>query len=155
MKGSKLSSKTKDKMSVVKKGKYIKRKNNLLNLEQAYKIKKFLIDGLTPKEIMNIMEVPYRAINHILSSNTYSYVEVDGWEEFQNLRKKGKGIPSVNKKYNNLTKEDLEIVYNKYLELNSLRKTAKFFDKSAGFVSYRIDLYRKRYVNPVPSLDEN
>lgn len=153
--GTKLSSETKNKMSATRKGKYIKRKNNLLNLDQVYKIKKFLIDGLTPKEIMEILGIEYKAINHILSSNSYAYVKVDGWEEFQNLRKKKKGVPSVNKKYNSLEKEDLEIVYNKYLELKSLRKTAEFFNKSAGFVSYRIDLYKKRYVNPVPSLNEN
>lgn len=155
MMGSVLSLETKNKMSETRKGKYIKRKNNLLSLEQAYEVKKLLIDGLTPKEITNIMNIPYRAINHILSSNTYSYVEVNGWEEFQNNRKKDKGIPSVNKKSNSLKKEDLEIVYNKYLELKSLRKTAQFFNKSHGFVSYRINLYKKYYVNPVPSLNEN
>lgn len=155
MMGSVLSLETKNKMSEARKGKYIKRKNNLLSLEQAYEVKKLLIDGLTPKEITNIMNIPYRAINHILSSNTYSYVKVNGWEEFQNNRKKGKGIPSVNKKSNSLKKEDLEIVYNKYLELKSLRKTAQFFNKSHGFVSYRINLYKKYYVNPVPSLNEN
>lgn len=153
--GTKLSSETKNKMSTTRKGKYIKRKNNLLNLDQVYKIKKFLIDGLTPKEIMSILGIEYKAINHILSSNSYAYVKVDGWEEFQNSRKKKKGVPSVNKKYNSLEKEDLEIVYNKYLELKSLRKTAEFFNKSVGFVSYRIDLYKKRHVNPVPSLNEN
>ena len=98
MLGSKLSEETKKKMSDARKGKHIDRKTNVLNEELARGIKERLVKGMTPKEIMNELGVTYKNINNILSSNTWSYVFVEGWEEFQATRPRKRGVPSVGHK---------------------------------------------------------
>ena len=98
MLGSKLSEETKKKMSASRKGKRICRKTDVLNEELARKIKERLVKGITPKEIMEELEVPYKNINNILSSNSWSCVIVEGWDDFQATRPRGKGVPSVGHK---------------------------------------------------------
>lgn len=98
--GSHASEKTKKKMSESRKGKYVPQKTNVINPEIARKIKEMLIAGIPPKRIMEELNIPYRPINGIISMNTWSHVKVDGWDEFQEKRPKGKGKPSVGIKSN-------------------------------------------------------
>lgn len=98
MLGSKLSEETKKKMSETRKNKFIKTKTQKITPEQAKKIKEMLIEGFTPKEIMNELGVEYKPINGIISANTWRCVYVEGWDEFQQNRPKGKGKPSVGRK---------------------------------------------------------
>lgn len=98
MLGRKATDKTKKKMSETRTGLYVPRKNNSLTLEQVFKIKTMLVDGFTPKEIMNELGIEYKPINGLISRNHYAYVKVDGWDDFLRNRPKGKGKPSVGRK---------------------------------------------------------
>lgn len=84
MMGSKLSEETKSKMSKARKGKRVYRNNDGLTDLQATKIKELLIEGKTSRDIQDIMGIPYKPINAILSNNSYSTVFVEGWDEFYN-----------------------------------------------------------------------
>ena len=149
--GSKASEETKMKMSKSRKGKFIEKKSNKITPEQAKQIKEKLIQGYTPKEIMEELDIEYSPINGIISSNTWSHVYVEGWEDFQNNRKKGKGISSVGKKCRPKSKisiEEAKMYYEKYIELNSLNKTANFFQVGVSVVRKRIKIYRQALCEP-------
>lgn len=96
--GTHLSEETKRKMSKTRTGMFVKTKTQILNPELARKVKEMLIAGRTPKEIMNDLNIPYKPINGIISTDTWKHVKVDGWEDFQANRPKGKGNPSVRRK---------------------------------------------------------
>lgn len=106
MTGKKHTDATKAKMSRTRIGKYIARKNNVLDLSTARKIKERLIKGETPSDIAKDLGVPYKAINGIMSNNTWKCVEVDGWDEYYRNRKT----------YHRLTKEDHDEIYHLYIE---------------------------------------
>ena len=144
--GTKLSEETKIKMSNSRKGKFVKKKTQKITLEQAKEVKERLIQGYTPKEIMEDLGIEYKPINGIISANTWSHVFVEGWDDFQSNRKKGKGISSVGRKCNRKSKislEEAKMYYEKYIELNSLAKTADFFQVSIGVVRKRIKIYKQ------------
>ena len=144
---TKLSEETRKKMSKSRKGKFVKTKTQKITPEQAKIIKERLIQGFTPKEIMNELNIEYRPINGIISSDCWSHVFVEGWEEFQQNRKKGKGISSVGRKSKPTTRkislDEAKIYYEKYIELNSLNKTADFFNTTVGIVRKRIEIYKQ------------
>ena len=127
MVGSKLSDETKAKMSETRKGKHPNRKNDLINREQATAIKQMLMSGLSSGEIMDILNIPYRPINGILSINTWKTAEVEGWEEFYANRKRGKGQFTNGRKPNPNQKTEKQIleIYQIYDECNNISKTAK------------------------------
>lgn len=104
--GSKLPEEVKRKMSETRKGKHVQTKNTVLTPEKAKAVKEMLIEGKTPKEIMQILDIPYKPINAILSANTWAFVEVEGWEEFQKNRPRGKGRPAVGRKFNDISLEE-------------------------------------------------
>lgn len=145
--GTKLSEETRKKMSAARKGKFVKTKTQKITPEQAKIIKEMLIQGFTPKEIMNELNIGYKPINGIISANSWSYVIVEGWEEFRQNRKRGKGISSVGRKSKpsnrKISLDEAKIYYEKYMELHSLQKTADFFNTSIGIVRKRIDIYKQ------------
>lgn len=144
--GSHASEETKRKMSESRKGKIIIKKTNKIAPEQAKEIKQMLIDGFTPKEIMNKLNVEYKSINGIISRNNWANVEVKGWDDFQKNRPRGKGKSSVKRKSSKpskISKEEIISYYNKYLELKSYKKVANFFNVTSGVVERRIKLYKQ------------
>lgn len=96
--GSHATEETKKKMSETRKGKFVKKKTQVLNPELAKQVKEMLVNGSTPKEIMIKLDVSYKPINGIISRNTWAHVIVDGWDEFQANRPRGKGNASVGRK---------------------------------------------------------
>lgn len=87
MMGRKLSQETKSKMSKSRKGKHPIRRNDLLTISEAELVKKLLVSGMAPREIVDRVNVPYKAINGIISKNHYESVRVDGWDEYYAERK--------------------------------------------------------------------
>lgn len=87
MTGSKLSQETRLKMSKSRKGKHPVRCNDLLTIDEAQLVKKMLVSGVSPSEIVRHANVPYKAINGIISKNHYESVIVDGWDEYYAKRK--------------------------------------------------------------------
>ena len=128
MLGTKLSEETKHKMSESRKGKRVYRHNDLLSDEQARQIKQMLVDGYSTYEIRIQLDIPYKAVNGILSSNTYSSIKVDGWNEFRQNRKMSKGKPIGNRhalRHNQKTDEEIVKIrqlYNKYQNISAVAK---------------------------------
>lgn len=91
--GSKLSDSTKQKMSQSRKGKTINRATNKIDAQTAKRIKELLINGYPTGYICEILEVPYKVVNGILSLDNWSSVFVDGWDNFQKCRIRRKGKP--------------------------------------------------------------
>lgn len=87
MLGKKHSSETKKKMSEIHKGKHYNRKNYKLNEDIAREIKTLLVNGIKPSSIPEMINVSYKDINNIMSSNSWNQVYVEGWYEFQSNRK--------------------------------------------------------------------
>ena len=88
--GSKLPEEVKQKMSKTRKGKRIYRHNDALTDEQAIWIKTLFVEGKSSREIQEITKVPYKPINAILSSNSYSTLFVEGWDEFRSKHQQEK-----------------------------------------------------------------
>lgn len=145
--GSHLSEETKEKMSLSRKGKFVQKKTLKITPEQARAIKEKLISGFTPKEIMEELNIDYKPINGIISSNTWAHVKVAGWDEFQKNRKRGKGMASVNRKskpsVEKISTEELKNYYMKYKEIGSLSKTAAFFNTTISKARTRIKKYEQ------------
>lgn len=91
MTGTKLSDETKAKMSSARTGRIIKRKTDVITPQVAFEIKSMFVAGYSSRDIMTALNVPYKPVNMILSSDTWSSVKVDGWEDFQATRIRGKG----------------------------------------------------------------
>lgn len=87
MLGKKASDKTKQKMSDIRKGKYVKRKNDTIPPELIIPIKQALVKNIKPSEVAKMYDVDYKAINRIISNNAWHMFEVDGWDEFLANRK--------------------------------------------------------------------
>lgn len=142
--GTKLSEETKQKMSRIRKGKYIFRPSDTLNEELAYKIKTMLVSGTTATEISKELEIDYKLINNIISNNTWSLVKVDGWEEFRNNR------PT----YKRLTKKDHQEIYRLHIEKGLTKyELADMYSKTVKMIEKIFREQRKLYDNPVPSLN--
>lgn len=82
MLGSKLSDETKAKMAKVRLGKHPIRKNDIMTVDEARRVKEMLVTGCSNSDIINETGVPYRAINSIISNNNYNAIKVDGWDEY-------------------------------------------------------------------------
>ena len=106
MLGSKLPEETKKKMSQSRKGRYVPRGTDKLNEKDARVIKEMLIDGLSPRKIADDLKIDYKLVNNILSLNAWKHVHVNGWDEFQNNRKK----------YSRLSKENHKEIYRLHIE---------------------------------------
>lgn len=143
MRGTKLSEKTKQKMSESKKGKHTVSVSDVLNEELACQIKKLLISGCTASEVSKKMNIDYKLINNIISNNTWSTVKVDGWDEFRNNRAT----------YKRLKPKDHWDIYKLHIE-NGLSKyeLADMYCKTVKMIERIFREQRKLYDNPVPSL---
>ncbi len=91
MLGSHLSEATKKKMSERRKGKRCNHSRQVISEDQAKKIKLLLMNGVPTRDIMEQLNIPYRPINNILSSNSWSTAYVEGWDEFYRNRPRHKG----------------------------------------------------------------
>lgn len=87
MTGKKMSEETKKKMSNSRKGKIVNHKTNVLNVEIAKKIKELLITDMKPSDVAKKLNLKYKLVNGILSTNTWAGVKVEGWDEWRKNRK--------------------------------------------------------------------
>lgn len=142
MTGKKHSKETKLRMSKSKKGKRINFNCYKLNKEQVIEIKRKLISGMKPSIVANEVSVDYKLVNGILSNDTWSNIKVDGWEEFQNTRKRS----------TRLSIDTYDTIYNLYLNGCSKHILAEKYHKNIKTIEYIIRKQRKLYDNPVPSL---
>lgn len=107
MTGKRHSDETKRKMSKVRKGKVnLNSKGILLTPEVAFEIKSRLVNGESATDIAVDIDVDYKIINNIIANNTWSSVEVDGWDDYLRNRKT----------YTRLTKQDHKEIYRLYSE---------------------------------------
>lgn len=144
MLGKKHSEETKEKMSKIRKGKYVYRSSDILNEEVAFHIKQMLVNGYTASEISKELDVGYKLINNIISNNTWSTVYVEGWDEFRNNRKT----------YSRLTKEDHLKIYKLHIDDGlSKYELADMYGKTVKMIERIFREQRKLYDNPVPSLN--
>lgn len=111
MLGRKHSDETKEKMSKARKG-IIHEQLLTLTREQAFEIKTRLINGDTPSFIAKDINIPYKTINNIISNNSYSFVIVDGWDNFRNNRKT----------YHRLTPKEHAEIYRLYIKEGKTKK---------------------------------
>lgn len=143
--GKKLSQETRDKMSKSRSGKpYIKKSTDILTEDEARKIKEMLVNGYSSHDIMKELSVPYKPINAIISRNTWSFVYVDGWDEFRNNRPKGKGTRVSGKFYNTSktkTQEEIQEILDCYKKCGSYNKTAKELKINRETVTKYVNLY--------------
>lgn len=142
MLGKKHSEKTKIKMSIARKGKHQHRSSDKITENDAYNIKKLLIQKYTPSQVSKILHIDYKLINNILSNNTWSHVHVDGWNNFLNGRKT----------FTRLSKADHKEIYRLYTEKNMNKyELANMYGKTVKMIE-KIIRDQKSYDNPVPSL---
>jgi group I intron endonuclease len=127
MTGRKLSLTTKLKMSESRTGQpyTIYRKTTVINDDVAYQIKEMLISGISATEVAKRMNISYKVVNGILSNDTWSHVEVDGWEEYQKNR------PKIYR----LTKEDTEKIRQLAKDGILIKDIAKLYNKSRHTIS--------------------
>ena len=138
------SQETKEKMSKIRKGKYVYRSSDILNEEVAFHIKQMLVNGYTASEISKELDVDYKLINNIISNNTWSTVYVEGWDEFRNNRKT----------YSRITKEDHLEIYKLHIDDGlSKYELADMYGKTVKMIEKIFREQRKLYDNPVPSLN--
>lgn len=121
MTGRKMSKETKLKMSKSQlKRPYVQyKKEDSLSDEEIIQIKQMLISGYKPSNISKKLNVKYKYINNILSSNSWKDIKVDGWDEFLQNRQTYKRLSKADhleicKLYQNgMSKEELIAKYNK------------------------------------------
>lgn len=127
--GKKLSEETKEKMSKARLNKsHIKKKTDSITEKQAREIKKLFVQGFSSHEIMEILNIPYKPINGILSADNWKSVKVDGWEEFKQNRPKGKGSRAQGKfdnKAKSKSKEEIDEILRCYSKYQNYSKVAK------------------------------
>ena len=127
--GSKLSEETKKKMSRSRKGKHQNRKTNVLTLEQAKEIKQRLVNGEKSTQIAKELNVPYKVINNILSNDAFkTTVCVEGWEEFQQSRKRLK----------RLSEQEIEEIYELYDKIGTYQGVARITGRDKEVIKYHI-----------------
>lgn len=125
MTGRKRSIESKAKQSATIKGKpYTYNKvTNVLNDDIAFQIKTLLIQGVPPSKVSKILDVEYKFVNNIISSNTWKHVYVDGWNEFRDNRKIITKITEEEYQnilndyfYNHLSKPKIAEKYNRHIK---------------------------------------
>ena len=126
MLGSKLPESTKRKMSESRKGRHVSRSTDVLNDELAFKIKTMLVQGKCTGDICKELNVPYKLVNSILSCNTWSHVFVEGWDEFQKNRPRGRNCPvnGGNAHSRPKTPEEIKQIRKLYKELGTYNAVA-------------------------------
>lgn len=62
-------------------------------VDDAHRIKTMLVEGYSTGEICDILDIPYRLVNNILSNDAWKNVYVDGWDDFQKSRIRKRGHP--------------------------------------------------------------
>lgn len=127
MTGRKHSLATKLKMSETRSGQLYTRykKTNVITDDIARQIKTMLVSGMTSVEVSKKTKIPYSIINNILSNNTWSHIEVNGWEEFQNSRSK----------IHRLTKEDAEEIRKLAKSGMMIKDIAKLYNRERHAIS--------------------
>lgn len=100
----------------------------LISYETAKKIKELLMKGNTPKEVSVNLDVEYKIVNNIYSSNTYKSVDVEGWDEFYKSHRKNK----------TLTQKEIDRIRELYKANNSI----SFISKITGFSRETIRKYK-------------
>ena len=126
MLGRKHTEETKRKMSEVRKGKRISKKTDVLTPELVKDIKNDLINGMTIKDASLKYDVTYNAVNGLVSNNTWSNVEVEGWENF---------LQNRNKAYR-LTKEDHENIKSLSKQGMSKYELADMYNKNVKTIEW-------------------
>lgn len=144
MLGKHHSEETKMKMSQIRKGRHVDRSTDVLNPDVVTKIKSLLIAGKTASEVSRELNIDYKLINNIISSNTWSSVHVDGWEDFRKSRKT----------YTRLTKDDHKQIYKMFHYDGIDEKTlAAKYHRTIDMIRIIIRNPKNNpYDNPVPSL---
>lgn len=84
---------TKLKMSKSRMGNDYGKVNYVINEHQAFQIKNLLMQGIKPSKIAKDLNVTYKSVNGILSGNSWSIVNVEGWDNYFNNRSKSRRIP--------------------------------------------------------------
>lgn len=136
MTGRKASEETKRKMSETRTNKYIKRKTDVLDIKTARKIKELLIKGQKPSSVAKDLGVDYKLVNGIISNNTWHYVYVEGWDEWQLSRKRSY----------RLSKEEQKKIYDMYSEEDkSIKYLSDLYDKHIETIRKIIKKYKKEY----------
>ena len=129
MTGKKLSEATKNKMSISRTGQSYNRhkSTNILNEDKAHQVKKMLIDGYTPRYISENLSITYNSVNCILSNNTWSNVNVKGWDDFIQNRKT----------YHRLSSQDHLKICDLYYNHNlSVKELSQMYNKTVGMIRY-------------------
>lgn len=114
MLGKKHSDETKKRMSSSRKNK-TQWSKCLISYETAKHIKELLMSGLTPKDVSIKLNIDYKIVNNIYSSNTYKSVYVEGWNEFYKTHRKNKS----------LTQKEINQIQEVYKINNSISLTSK------------------------------
>lgn len=126
MLGKKHSEYTKKLMSDKRKGqRYTRyRKTNITDDDTVFKIKTYLVQGMSATEISNKLNVKYNLINNILSNNAWDNITVDGWDEFRANRKTYKRLSKTDHEHiyylhikEGYTKYELSEMYNKGVKM--------------------------------------
>lgn len=143
MLGKKHSEETKHKMSIVRTGRHVDRKTDILNIELVKEIKQLLINGKTASEVSKILDVNYKLINNLISNNTWNTVNVDGWDEYRKNRKT----------YTRLSKKDHKEIYRLHFDEGyDKHKLAEMYNRTVTMIEKILrDDSNKPYDNPVPS----
>lgn len=132
--GSRLSEETKLKMSKARRGRYVKRTTDILDVGRAREIKKRLIKGESPSSIGEdpVLGVGYKVVNNIYSSNHWSHVHVEGWDKFY------KSIRRKQKKSGKELEEFVKEIYILYDKLGTYVAVAKKMGIDRSLVRYHI-----------------
>lgn len=143
MLGKKHSKSTKQKMSIVRTGKRVNRKTDILNVKLVKDIKNLLISGKTASEVSKILDVDYKLINNLIANNTWRTVIVDGWDEYRKNRKT----------YTRLSKKDHKEIYRLHFDEGYDKyKLAEMYSRTVTMIEKILkDDSNKSYDNPVPS----
>lgn len=123
--GKKHSEETKRKMSKARTGKYYNEEHYTIDVATAIIIKNKLILGEKPSDIAKELNITYKVVNGILSTNSWKRAEVDGWNDFYNNRKKSRRI-SKDEQYEIYKL----IISNKYTK----KELAEKFNTSVGTI---------------------
>ncbi len=132
--GKKASEETKRKMSKASKGKHRDKKTQVITVDIARQAKQLLLSGMSPKEVSNKLNVPYRVINNIYSNNAWSTIFVEGWEDFYKNR--------IVK--HRLKHSDHDEMYRLYcIENMSVKEIAKKYNRSTALVNAVLKKHQK------------
>ena len=130
MLGKKHSEDTKHNMSLARNG-VTQWGRCLLSYEQAKEIKELLMNGLTPKQVSDNLNIKYKIVNGIYSNDTYKSVYVEGWNEFYTSHRKPKSFGSA----------EIELIQRLYKENNNISE----IQRKTGFSRQAI----RKYINQI------